>query len=75
VLICPNLEAGNIAYKLLMRIGGCEAVGPILMGLSKPVHILQRGAEVNEIVHMAALAVVQAQNHSVTAPARARAGG
>jgi malate dehydrogenase (oxaloacetate-decarboxylating)(NADP+) len=71
VLICPNLEAGNIAYKLLMRIGGCEAVGPILMGLSKPVHILQRGAEVNEIVHMAALAVVQAQNHSVTAPARA----
>ena len=63
VLICPNLEAGNIAYKLLMRIGGCEAIGPILMGLEKPVHILQRGAEVNDIVHMSALAVVQAQNH------------
>ena len=62
VLICPNLESGNIAYKLLMRIGGCEAIGPILMGLNKPVHILQRGAEVNDIVHMSALAVVQAQN-------------
>ncbi|MCW5963201.1 MAG: NADP-dependent malic enzyme [Bryobacterales bacterium] len=62
VLICPNLEAGNIAYKLLMRIGGCEAIGPILMGLEKPVHVLQRGAEVNDIVHMAALAVVEAQS-------------
>jgi malate dehydrogenase (oxaloacetate-decarboxylating)(NADP+) len=61
VLIFPNLEAGNIAYKLLMRIGGCEAIGPILMGLSKPVHILQRGSEVNEIVNMAAIAVVDAQ--------------
>jgi malate dehydrogenase (oxaloacetate-decarboxylating)(NADP+) len=62
VLVCPNLEAGNIAYKLLMRIGGCQAVGPILLGLSKPVHVLQRGAEVDDIVHMAALAVVQAQS-------------
>ena len=61
VLIFPNLEAGNIAYKLLMRIGGCEAIGPILMGLSKPVHVLQRGSEVNEIVNMAAIAVVDAQ--------------
>ena len=61
VLVCPNLEAGNIVYKLLMRIGGCQAVGPILLGLSKPVHVLQRGAEVDDIVHMAALAVVQAQ--------------
>jgi malate dehydrogenase (oxaloacetate-decarboxylating)(NADP+) len=61
VLIFPNLEAGNIAYKLLMRIGECEAIGPILMGLSKPVHILQRGSEVNEIVNMAAIAVVDAQ--------------
>ncbi len=60
VLIFPNLEAGNIAYKLLMRIGGCEAIGPILMGLSKPVHVLQRGSEVNEIVNMAAIAVVDA---------------
>jgi malate dehydrogenase (oxaloacetate-decarboxylating)(NADP+) len=61
VLVFPNLESGNIAYKLLMRIGGCEAIGPILMGLSKPVHVLQRGAEVNEIVNVAAIAVVDAQ--------------
>ncbi|MCE5311187.1 MAG: NADP-dependent malic enzyme [Acidobacteriales bacterium] len=61
VLIFPNLEAGNVAYKLLMRIGGAEAIGPILMGLSKTVHVLQRGAEVNEIVNMAAIAVVDAQ--------------
>jgi malate dehydrogenase (oxaloacetate-decarboxylating)(NADP+) len=61
VLIFPNLEAGNIAYKLLSRIGGAEAIGPILMGLSKPVHVLQRGAEVNDIVNMAAIAVVDAQ--------------
>jgi malate dehydrogenase (oxaloacetate-decarboxylating)(NADP+) len=61
VLMAPSLEAGNMAYKLLLRIGGCEAIGPIMMGFSKPVHILQRGAEVNDIVCMAALAVVQAQ--------------
>lgn len=61
VLIAPSLEAGNMAYKLLLRLGGCEAIGPIMMGFSKPVHILQRGAEVNDIVCMAALAVVQAQ--------------
>jgi malate dehydrogenase (oxaloacetate-decarboxylating)(NADP+) len=61
VLIFPNLEAGNVAYKLLSRIGGAEAIGPILMGLSKPVHVLQRGAEVNDIVNVAAIAVVEAQ--------------
>jgi malate dehydrogenase (oxaloacetate-decarboxylating)(NADP+) len=61
VLVFPNLEAGNIAYKLLARIGGAEAVGPVLMGLSKPVHVLQRGAEVNEIVNVSAIAVVDAQ--------------
>jgi malate dehydrogenase (oxaloacetate-decarboxylating)(NADP+) len=70
VLIFPNLEAGNVAYKLLMRIGGAEAIGPILMGLSKPVHVLQRGAEVNEIVNMTAIAVVDAQEASLR-PARA----
>jgi malate dehydrogenase (oxaloacetate-decarboxylating)(NADP+) len=61
VLIFPNLEAGNIAYKLLQRIGGAEAIGPILMGLSKPVHVLQRGDEVDDIVKMTAIAVVDAQ--------------
>jgi malate dehydrogenase (oxaloacetate-decarboxylating)(NADP+) len=61
VLVFPNLESGNVAYKLLARIGGAEAIGPILMGLSKPVHVLQRGAEVNDIVNMAAIAVVDAQ--------------
>ena len=61
VLVFPNLEAGNIAYKLLHRIGGCELIGPLLTGLSKPVHVLQRGSEVNDIVHVAAVAVVDAQ--------------
>jgi malate dehydrogenase (oxaloacetate-decarboxylating)(NADP+) len=61
VLVFPNLEAGNIAYKLLQRIGGAEAIGPLLTGLSKPVHVLQRDSEVNDIVHVAAIAVVDAQ--------------
>jgi len=61
VLVFPNLDAGNIAYKLLARIGGAQVIGPVLMGLSKPVHVLQRGAEVNDIVNMVALAVVEAQ--------------
>jgi malate dehydrogenase (oxaloacetate-decarboxylating)(NADP+) len=61
VLVFPNLEAGNIAYKLLHRIGNCELIGPLLTGLSKPVHVLQRGSEVNEIVYVAAVAVVDAQ--------------
>jgi malate dehydrogenase (oxaloacetate-decarboxylating)(NADP+) len=61
VLIFPSLEAGNIAYKLLHRIGGCELIGPLLTGLSKPVHVLQRDSEVNDIVHVAAVAVVDAQ--------------
>jgi malate dehydrogenase (oxaloacetate-decarboxylating)(NADP+) len=69
VLIFPNLESGNIAYKLLMRIGGCEAVGPILMGLSRPVHVLQRGSEVSEIVNMAAIAVVDAQSKGIAGAA------
>jgi malate dehydrogenase (oxaloacetate-decarboxylating)(NADP+) len=58
VLIFPDLGSANIAYKLMMRIGGAEALGPILMGLSRPVHVLQRGATVEEIVNMAAIAVV-----------------
>ncbi len=62
VLIFPDLTSANIAYKLLMRLGGAETIGPILMGLSKPVHVLQRGAEVEEIVNITALAVVDAQD-------------
>jgi malate dehydrogenase (oxaloacetate-decarboxylating)(NADP+) len=61
VLVFPNLESGNIAYKLLHSIGGAELIGPLLAGLSKPVHVLQRGAEVNDIVQLAAMAVVDAQ--------------
>jgi len=59
--IFPNLAAGNISYKLLMEIGGAEAIGPVLLGMKKPVHILQQGSSVREIVNMAAIAVVDAQ--------------
>jgi malate dehydrogenase (oxaloacetate-decarboxylating)(NADP+) len=68
VLIFPDLEAGNIAYKLLIRIAGAEPIGPILMGMSRPVHVLQRGAQVNDIVHIAAIAVVDAQDNNLTSP-------
>ncbi len=61
VLVFPNLEAGNIAYKLLQRLGGAEATGPMLVGMDKPVHVLQRGDEVKDIVNLAAVAVVDAQ--------------
>ncbi|RCH54661.1 NADP-dependent malic enzyme [Mucilaginibacter hurinus] len=60
-LIFPNLESGNIAYKLLQEIGGAEAVGPILLGMKKPVHVLQLGSSVREIVNMITIAVVDAQ--------------
>jgi len=61
VFICPDLTSGNIAYKLLQRVAGLTAVGPILMGLSKPVHVLHRTLDVNQIVDMAAIAAVDAQ--------------
>jgi malate dehydrogenase (oxaloacetate-decarboxylating)(NADP+) len=61
VLIFPDLQSGNIAYKLLAQLGGAEAIGPVLMGMNRPVHVLQRGCEVNDIVNMAAIAVVDAQ--------------
>jgi len=61
ILIFPDLDAANIAYKLLMRVGGAEAIGPILLGMSKPAYVLPRGAEVEEIVNITALAVVDAE--------------
>jgi malate dehydrogenase (oxaloacetate-decarboxylating)(NADP+) len=60
--IFPNLAAGNIAYKLMQELGGAEAIGPVLMGLNKPVHVLQLGSTVREIVNMITIAVVDAQN-------------
>ncbi len=61
VLIFPNLSAGNIAYKLLRDLGGATAIGPILVGMAHPVHILEQGADVPDIVNMAAVAVMDAQ--------------
>jgi malate dehydrogenase (oxaloacetate-decarboxylating)(NADP+) len=61
-LIFPNLHAGNIAYKLLQEMGAAEAIGPILLGMKKPVHILQLGSSVREIVNMVSIAVVDAQS-------------
>jgi len=60
-LVFPNLASGNIAYKLLMEIGKSEAIGPILMGMNKPVHVLQTGSSIREIYNMSAIAVVDAQ--------------
>lgn len=68
VLIFPNLESGNIAYKLLQELGGAEAVGPILLGLNKPVHILQLGSSVREIVNMVTIAVVDVQTKEEQIP-------
>jgi len=61
-LIFPNLSAGNIAYKLLQQTTDAEAIGPILIGLKKPIHILQLGSSVREIVNMVKVAVIDAQN-------------
>jgi malate dehydrogenase (oxaloacetate-decarboxylating)(NADP+) len=63
VLVFPSLDAGNIAYKLLGSIGGAQLIGPILMGLSRPVHVFQRDSSVSDVVKLAALAAIEAQEN------------
>jgi malate dehydrogenase (oxaloacetate-decarboxylating)(NADP+) len=62
ILIFPDLNSGNIAYKLLQELGSAEAIGPILVGMKRSVHVLQKGCDINSIVNMSAIAVVDAQN-------------
>jgi malate dehydrogenase (oxaloacetate-decarboxylating)(NADP+) len=62
VLVFPDLQSCNIACKLLATVGGAESVGPILVGMAKPVHLLQRGVEAEDIVNVATIAVVDAQD-------------
>lgn len=63
-LIFPDLASGNISYKLLMELGGADAIGPVLVGMKKPVHILQQGSSVRDIINMITIAVVDAQRKS-----------
>jgi malate dehydrogenase (oxaloacetate-decarboxylating)(NADP+) len=67
VLIFPDLQSANAAYKLVWRLAGAEAIGPILLGMNKPIHVLQRGVDVADIVNMAAIAVVDAQEREEAA--------
>jgi malate dehydrogenase (oxaloacetate-decarboxylating)(NADP+) len=68
VYIFPDLNAANIAYKLMWRMGGAEGFGPILLGMARPIHVLQRGSEAADIANLTALAVVDAQEHDGTPP-------
>jgi malate dehydrogenase (oxaloacetate-decarboxylating)(NADP+) len=61
ILIFPNLASGNIAYNLLQEVGEADAIGPVLLGLNKPVHVLQLGSSVRSILNMVLIAVVEAQ--------------
>ena len=63
MLIFPDLASANIATKLVAKVGGAELIGPILMGMSRPVHVLQRTATVESIINVAAIAVVDAQEN------------
>jgi malate dehydrogenase (oxaloacetate-decarboxylating)(NADP+) len=65
ILVFPSLESANIAYKLLARLGEAEAIGPILLGVGAPIHVLQTGDEVRDIVHIAAVAVMDAMNRGM----------
>jgi malate dehydrogenase (oxaloacetate-decarboxylating)(NADP+) len=73
VLVCPDLNSANIAYKLLWRLGNAETIGPILQGMARPVHVLQRGVDVSDIVNMAAIAVVDAQANEYSLSEEAKA--
>jgi len=70
VLIFPELNSANVAYKLVWRLADAEAIGPILLGMAKPVHVLQRGVEVNDVVNVAAICVVDAQELAATTAPR-----
>ncbi len=70
VLVFPDLEAANVAYKLLARLGGAQAIGPILLGIGAPVHVVQTGDEVEDIVNMTAVAVVDAQGREAEGEVR-----
>ena len=71
-LIFPNLDSANSNYKMLKELEGVESIGPIMLGMKKPVHILQLGASVEEMVNMAAVAVVDAQQKEKRAREEAR---
>lgn len=75
VLIFPELQSANIAYKLLWRLADVEAIGPVLLGMGKPVHVLQRGVEVTDIVNMAAICVVDAQEQTQDGEGSSKAPG
>jgi malate dehydrogenase (oxaloacetate-decarboxylating)(NADP+) len=66
ILIFPNLHAANIAYKLVWRMGGLEAIGPVLVGMNKPVCVLQSGSDVNDVVNMAAITAFEAYNYALS---------
>lgn len=61
ILIFPDLNSANIAYKLMARLGNAEAIGPILVGMNKPVFVLQQNSDVNDVVNMAAIAAMEVQ--------------